>query len=150
MSSQFEAGSSLNERNFSREAETAYGVRTGLIKKVPKCSPHIQGSDIPLPSSRLLTNMPVSQAVRKLPSGYHDLRRQPFRSLYLIYSFFTLLFVRIPIWTVLSLRRSNRSRPSWSTRRNVMVKVMHCVMGVIQERFICPLLFTLKRLIPFT
>jgi hypothetical protein len=72
----------------------------------------------PLPSHlslhSLLANVPVSQVTWWLPLGYHGLRHQPIRSLYLIHAFFTLLFIRIPVWIILSLPRSNRSRRPWS------------------------------------
>lgn len=51
-------------------------------------------------------------------------RRQPVKSLFLLYVGLSILFVRLPYWVVTSLVPAWRPRRSWSMRRTIMVRVM--------------------------
>ncbi|KAI0752874.1 alpha/beta-hydrolase [Daedaleopsis nitida] len=59
--------------------------------------------------------------------------RQPFKTVYLIYFTFTLVFVKIPIWFLLSLHPSGRPRPVWTIKRTLIVKVFKELSGVVTE-----------------
>ena len=52
----------------------------------------------------------------------HDLRAQPAKSLYLLYQALSVVTVRLPWWVLISIPRSNRSRPSWTLRKAVYIK----------------------------
>ncbi|ESK97158.1 hypothetical protein Moror_6379 [Moniliophthora roreri MCA 2997] len=61
--------------------------------------------------------------------AYYPYRRQPLKGLYLTYQFFSTVFIRIPVWFVLSIPRSLRPRKSWDFRRTFMVRlVRHMVV----------------------
>ncbi|KAI0748180.1 alpha/beta-hydrolase [Daedaleopsis nitida] len=48
-------------------------------------------------------------------------RRQPFKSLYIVYLLTSVTFVRLPWWCVWYLPRSHRPRPSWPLKRCIIV-----------------------------
>lgn len=50
--------------------------------------------------------------------------RQPFKTIYLVYFAATLVFVKIPCWTLWYLRPSHRPRPSWTLKRALIVRIM--------------------------
>ncbi|TDL23188.1 hypothetical protein BD410DRAFT_814563 [Rickenella mellea] len=49
-----------------------------------------------------------------------EFRHQPLKTLYFIYTCFTILFIRVPYWTVKS-RIVPRPRPSWGVGRQVVI-----------------------------
>ncbi|KAK7692853.1 hypothetical protein QCA50_004488 [Cerrena zonata] len=51
-------------------------------------------------------------------------RKQPFKSIYLLYQSITTPLFRIPIWTILSLFRSNRPKSTWSLKKTILVKLL--------------------------
>ncbi|KAF9220925.1 alpha/beta-hydrolase [Gyrodon lividus] len=48
-------------------------------------------------------------------------RRQPFKTLYVLYFGVTLLFVRLPYWTIISLLPAWRPRRNWTLSRTIIV-----------------------------
>ncbi|KZV66819.1 alpha/beta-hydrolase [Peniophora sp. CONT] len=60
----------------------------------------------------------------------HDLRTQPVRSLYLLYQAFSTIFVRLPWWVVISIRRKDRPRTSWTLRKAVFLRLVRHLQGV--------------------
>ncbi|KAI0362190.1 alpha/beta-hydrolase [Trametes cingulata] len=58
------------------------------------------------------------------------LRRQPFKGLYLTYVAFSTLFIRIPLWFIWFLPRSNRPRATWSIMRSIRVVAFRDLTGL--------------------
>ena len=56
---------------------------------------------------------------RKVPTD-----RQPWKTLYLIQFFATLLLVKIPAWTIWYLVPSHRPRSSWTLKRALIVRTI--------------------------
>jgi hypothetical protein len=54
--------------------------------------------------------------------NYFFLSRQPWKKLYVAYVWGMLLFVRIPIWFLMSLIPWLRPRASWTIKRTLLVK----------------------------
>ncbi|KAI0630800.1 alpha/beta-hydrolase [Trametes polyzona] len=52
------------------------------------------------------------------------LQYQPFKTLYVAYFAFSLVFVKIPLWTAWYTPRSHRYRPSWTLKRNLIVRTI--------------------------
>ncbi|KAF4581792.1 hypothetical protein EYR40_002810 [Pleurotus pulmonarius] len=55
-------------------------------------------------------------------------RYQPFKALYLSLELVFTLFVRIPVWTLLSIPRSWRPRRSWPISRVILVRLVKILM----------------------
>ncbi|KAI0374968.1 alpha/beta-hydrolase [Pilatotrama ljubarskyi] len=62
--------------------------------------------------------------------GQPLLRRQPFKGLYLAYFVFSTLLVRVPLWFIWFLPRSNRPRATWSIMRCIRVMNLRMLMGL--------------------
>lgn len=60
----------------------------------------------------------------------HDLRAQPTKSLYLLYQAVSTIFVRLPWWVVISIRRKDRPRASWTLRKAVFLRLVRHLQGV--------------------
>lgn len=65
----------------------------------------------------------------------HDLRTQPVRSLYLLYQAVSTLFVRLPWWVIISFRRKDRPRTSWTLRKAVFLRLVRHLQNV-SARFV--------------
>ncbi|OBZ76418.1 Esterase [Grifola frondosa] len=50
------------------------------------------------------------------------LRRQPFRALFFVYFFTTLVFFKIPIWVFRYLPHANRPRSTWTIKRCLIIR----------------------------
>ncbi|KAF9033249.1 alpha/beta-hydrolase [Hymenopellis radicata] len=59
--------------------------------------------------------------------------RQPVKGLYLLYQLCATLFIRIPVWVLLALPKSNRPRPSWSIGCVVRVRLLKLYMGIVAQ-----------------
>ncbi|KAI0664480.1 alpha/beta-hydrolase [Cubamyces menziesii] len=57
------------------------------------------------------------------------LNRQPFKSLYLVYVATSLVFVKLPIWTLYYLPRSTRPRRAWSLKRTLIVRTIQTLFA---------------------
>ncbi|KAF8893844.1 Alpha/Beta hydrolase protein [Infundibulicybe gibba] len=57
-------------------------------------------------------------------------RHQPLKGLYLTYQLFSTLFVRIPLWVLLSIPRSRRPRKTWSIKRVFWVNMIRHVLAL--------------------
>ncbi|KAF9263254.1 alpha/beta-hydrolase [Marasmius fiardii PR-910] len=62
--------------------------------------------------------------------AYYPYRRQPIKGLYLIYQFFTTVFIRFPVWILLAIPRPLRPRKSWDLRRAVVVNFARHMIAV--------------------
>ncbi|VDC06346.1 unnamed protein product [Peniophora sp. CBMAI 1063] len=60
----------------------------------------------------------------------HDLRAQPVKSLYLLYQAVSTIFVRLPWWVVISIRRKDRPRASWTLRKAVFLRLVRHLQGI--------------------
>ncbi|EIW51692.1 alpha/beta-hydrolase [Trametes versicolor FP-101664 SS1] len=58
------------------------------------------------------------------------LRRQPFKGAYLAYLVLSTLFVRVPLWYIWFLPRSNRPKASWPLSRCIRVMLMRELTGL--------------------
>lgn len=58
-------------------------------------------------------------------------RHQPLKAIYLAYIAASLLFVRIPIWSILSVVPWLRPRSSWTYRRTLLVKSLQVIVPAI-------------------
>ncbi|KAF8806420.1 alpha/beta-hydrolase [Phlegmacium glaucopus] len=56
--------------------------------------------------------------------------RQPLKGLYISYQFITILFIRGPLWALLSIPPSWRPRKTWTIKRTIMAKFIKHVMGM--------------------
>ncbi|KAI0332711.1 alpha/beta-hydrolase [Cubamyces sp. BRFM 1775] len=52
------------------------------------------------------------------------LNQQPFKAIYLVYAATSLVFVKLPCWTLWYLRPSARPRRSWTLKRALIVRVL--------------------------
>ncbi|KAH7904382.1 alpha/beta-hydrolase [Hygrophoropsis aurantiaca] len=48
-------------------------------------------------------------------------RYQPLKSFYVVYTFLSILFVRLPYWCIISAIPASRPRPSWSMSRSILL-----------------------------
>ncbi|KXN86994.1 AB hydrolase superfamily protein C4A8.06c [Leucoagaricus sp. SymC.cos] len=60
-----------------------------------------------------------------------EFRRQPFKTLYFLYAFLSILLVRLPYWVVVSAIPSARPRKSWPMSRSLIVHVLNAVLGIM-------------------
>ncbi|KAH9856953.1 alpha/beta-hydrolase [Lenzites betulinus] len=58
------------------------------------------------------------------------LRRQPFKGLYLAYLAASIFLVRVPLWTLWFLPRSNRPKSSWPISRCIRVMLLRQLTGL--------------------
>lgn len=58
-------------------------------------------------------------------------RHQPLKGIYMLGSVLALLFVRLPLWTVLSLVPSGRPLPSWTLGRSLILRVFQAYVGIL-------------------
>ncbi|KIK57923.1 hypothetical protein GYMLUDRAFT_262771 [Collybiopsis luxurians FD-317 M1] len=56
---------------------------------------------------------------------------QPFKAIYLFYSFCKLVAFNIPYWLLINAVPSNRPRSSWSLKKSLIVKAFHWMMGLM-------------------
>ncbi|KAK7053375.1 hypothetical protein VNI00_004001 [Paramarasmius palmivorus] len=65
--------------------------------------------------------------------NYFPYHRQPLKGLYLTYQFFSTVFIRLPVWVVLSIPRSLRPRSSWDFKRALLTRLIRH-MGAVSEK----------------
>ncbi|KAI0831374.1 alpha/beta-hydrolase [Trametes gibbosa] len=58
------------------------------------------------------------------------LRRQPFKGLYLAYLAISIFLVRVPLWSIWFLPRSNRPKSSWRISRCIRVMLLRELTGL--------------------
>lgn len=58
-------------------------------------------------------------------------RYQPLKGLYMLGSILLLLFIRLPVWTILGLVPSWRPLPTWSLGRSLIVQAFQAYVGVL-------------------
>ncbi|KAF9804984.1 hypothetical protein IEO21_09252 [Rhodonia placenta] len=56
---------------------------------------------------------------------------QPLKGLYMLGSILLLLFIRLPVWTILGLVPSWRPLPTWSLGRSLIVQAFQAYVGVL-------------------
>ncbi|KIJ64873.1 hypothetical protein HYDPIDRAFT_89764 [Hydnomerulius pinastri MD-312] len=59
-----------------------------------------------------------------------ELRHQPLKTVYLLYSVVSILFVRLPFWVVSSLVPAWRPRPTWPLSRTVIVYGLQAFVSI--------------------
>lgn len=69
----------------------------------------------------------------------HDLRAQPIRSLYLLFQAVSTVFVRLPWWVLINIRRKDRPRTSWTLRKAVFLRLVRHLQGVSARYVIFPM-----------
>jgi hypothetical protein len=52
-----------------------------------------------------------------------DIRKQPVKSIFIVYYILSALLVRIPLWTIIGLIPALRPRRSWTVSRVVIVRL---------------------------
>jgi len=57
-------------------------------------------------------------------------KKQPWKLIYVIYDTITSWTIRYPLWFLLAIPRSNRTRPSWTIKRTFMVRVLKHIQYV--------------------
>ncbi|KAF7790477.1 hypothetical protein EIP86_001432 [Pleurotus ostreatoroseus] len=57
-------------------------------------------------------------------------RKQPWRTLYLLYQVITTIFLRLPLWVVYYALPSNRPKSTWTLKRAVMIRAVKLLMHV--------------------
>lgn len=55
---------------------------------------------------------------------YKVVRRQPWKTLFIAFEVLTTLAIRLPLWLLYYIPKSNRIRPWYSYRRCVVLKLM--------------------------
>lgn len=60
--------------------------------------------------------------------------KQPWKGIYLLYNTITLLSIRIPLWYLLAIPKSNRPRPSWTIKRTILVKLLRHYLGELTAK----------------
>ncbi|TDL22625.1 alpha beta-hydrolase [Rickenella mellea] len=58
----------------------------------------------------------------------YNFRYQPLKSIYVTYAVLSVIFVRLPWWTLVSL--ISRPRPSWTLKRAILVRLTRYFMGI--------------------
>jgi hypothetical protein len=63
-----------------------------------------------------------------------DLAQQPRKGIFLAYQILTTILIRLPLWTLSSIVPAWRARPSWSFKKNLLIKIFrHSVY--VNERY---------------
>ena len=87
-------------------------------------------------------------------------RKQPWRTLYLMYQVITTIFLRLPLWVIYYALPSNRPKSTWTLKRAVMIRAVKLLMHVaymyvptsellqfgVQEAVLIPISLGLHRL----
>lgn len=60
--------------------------------------------------------------------------KQPWKTIYLVYEAISMTFVRIPLWVLLAIPRSNRPRPSWTIKRTLSIKLLRYYLGELSTK----------------
>ena len=57
-------------------------------------------------------------------------RKQPWRTLFLLYQAITTIFLRLPLWVIYYALPSNRPKSTWTLKRAVMIRTVKLIMHV--------------------
>lgn len=59
------------------------------------------------------------------------LQYQPIKGFYVLFELLVTAFLRLPLWILIASSRKSRARPSWTVKREVMVRVIKRASKII-------------------